>query len=97
VISLGTFRSAVPGQTDQRHEAAGQTSAHAADRVFALPVLAVGGEIYSGLVLDLSSLDLEQIGNALSDQTDYEHRWTSAGSTLNGSRLPDSSVASTWR
>jgi hypothetical protein len=32
-------------------------------------------EIYSGLVLDLSSLDLEEIGNALSDQTDYEHRW----------------------
>ena len=48
---------------------------NAADRVFALPVLAVGGEIYSGLVLDLSSLDLEEIGNALSDQTDYEHRW----------------------
>jgi hypothetical protein len=32
-------------------------------------------EIYSGLVLDLSSLDLEEIGNALADQTDYEHRW----------------------
>jgi hypothetical protein len=31
--------------------------------------------IYSGLVLDLSSLDLEEIGNALADQTDYEHRW----------------------
>jgi Uncharacterised protein family (UPF0158) len=27
------------------------------------------------LVLDLSSLDLEEIGNALADQTDYEHRW----------------------
>jgi Uncharacterised protein family (UPF0158) len=26
-------------------------------------------------VLDLSSLDLEDIGNALADQTDYEHRW----------------------
>ena len=26
-------------------------------------------------MLDLSSLDLEEIGNALSDQTDYEHRW----------------------
>jgi hypothetical protein len=33
------------------------------------------GEIYSGLVLDLSGLDLEEIGNALADQTDYEHRW----------------------
>ena len=26
-------------------------------------------------MLDLSSLDLEEIANALSDQTDYEHRW----------------------
>jgi hypothetical protein len=33
------------------------------------------GEIYSGLVLDLSDLDLEEIGNALADQTDYERRW----------------------
>ncbi len=30
---------------------------------------------YSGLVLDLSSLELEEIANALADQTDYEHRW----------------------
>jgi hypothetical protein len=33
------------------------------------------GRAYAGLVLDLSSLDLEEIANALSDQTDYEHRW----------------------
>ncbi len=26
-------------------------------------------------MLDLSSLDLEEIGNALADQTDCEHRW----------------------
>jgi hypothetical protein len=26
-------------------------------------------------MLDLGSLDLEEIGNALADQTDYEHRW----------------------
>jgi len=26
-------------------------------------------------VLELSSLDLEQIAEALADQTDYEHRW----------------------
>jgi Uncharacterised protein family (UPF0158) len=26
-------------------------------------------------VLDLSSLELEDIANALADQTDYEHRW----------------------
>jgi Uncharacterised protein family (UPF0158) len=35
----------------------------------------VGGGTYSGLVLDLSNLDLEEIANALSDQTGYEHRW----------------------
>ena len=38
-------------------------------------VLRGHGEIYSGLVLDLSDLDLEEIGNALADQTDYEHQW----------------------
>jgi Uncharacterised protein family (UPF0158) len=27
------------------------------------------------LVLELSGLDLEEIASALSDQTDYEHRW----------------------
>jgi hypothetical protein len=27
------------------------------------------------MLLDLSGLDLEEIGNALADQTDYEHRW----------------------
>ena len=26
-------------------------------------------------MLDLSSFDLEEIGNVLADQTDYEHRW----------------------
>jgi hypothetical protein len=31
--------------------------------------------IYPGLVLDLSSLDLEDIGNALADRTDDEHWW----------------------
>jgi hypothetical protein len=31
--------------------------------------------IYPGPVLELSSLDLEQIAEALADQTDYEHRW----------------------
>lgn len=47
----------------------------AAGRAFDPPVLAIGRGIYSGLVLDLSSLDLEEIGNALADQIDYEHRW----------------------
>ena len=43
-----------------------------------VPLLQTGsgrGGIYSGLVLDLSNLDLEEIANALADQTDYEHRW----------------------
>jgi hypothetical protein len=26
-------------------------------------------------VLDLNSIDLEEIANALADQTDYEHHW----------------------
>ena len=30
---------------------------------------------FPGLGLDLSSLDLEEIANALADQTDYEHHW----------------------
>jgi hypothetical protein len=34
-----------------------------------------GEGIYPGPVLDLSSLDLEEIAHALADQTDYEHRW----------------------
>jgi hypothetical protein len=30
---------------------------------------------YSGVVLDLSSVDLSGIADALADQTDYEHQW----------------------
>jgi hypothetical protein len=37
--------------------------------------LAGGGQIYAGLVLDLSRLDLEEIASALADQAAYEHRW----------------------
>ena len=33
------------------------------------------GETYPGRVLDLSTIDLEEIANALADQTDYEHYW----------------------
>ena len=33
------------------------------------------GETYPGRVLDLSNIDLEEIANALADQTDYEHHW----------------------
>jgi len=32
------------------------------------------GGTYSGLVLELNDLDLEEIAGALADQTDYEHR-----------------------
>jgi hypothetical protein len=39
------------------------------------PSVLAAGRIYSGLVLDLSSLDLKEIAGALADQTDYEHRW----------------------
>jgi len=48
--------------------------ASAAGRAFRY-LSAGSGEIYPGLVLDLSSLDLEEIANALADQTDYEHHW----------------------
>jgi hypothetical protein len=34
-----------------------------------------GNRIYPGLVLELSSLNLGEIAEALPDQTDYEHRW----------------------
>jgi hypothetical protein len=40
----------------------------------AMNVRTCHGEIYSGLV-NLSGLNLEEIGSALADQTDYEHRW----------------------
>jgi hypothetical protein len=34
-----------------------------------------GSSKYPDSVLDLSSLDLDEIATALADQTDYEHRW----------------------
>jgi hypothetical protein len=43
---------------------------HAATRV---PVLST--DTYLGRALDLSAVDLEEIANALSDETDYEHHW----------------------
>ena len=30
---------------------------------------------YAGWVLDLDSIDVEEIATALADQTDYDHRW----------------------
>jgi len=33
------------------------------------------GGTYPGVVLDLSSIDLEEVADALADQTDYEHHW----------------------
>jgi hypothetical protein len=32
-------------------------------------------EAYAELMLDLGKLDVDEIATALSDQTDYEHRW----------------------
>ena len=34
-----------------------------------------GPDVYPGAVLELSSLDLEEIADALADQTDYDHAW----------------------
>ena len=47
----------------------------AACRVSPGSALAVAAGIYPGSVLDLNSVDLDEIANALADQTDYEHRW----------------------
>jgi len=33
------------------------------------------GSVYPGPVLALGNVDLDEIANALADQTDYEHRW----------------------
>jgi Uncharacterised protein family (UPF0158) len=33
------------------------------------------GSVCPGLVLALGNVDLDEIANALADQTDYEHRW----------------------
>jgi Uncharacterised protein family (UPF0158) len=45
-----------------------------ASRIAASALVVRAGDL-SGPVLELSSLDLEEIANALADQTDYEHRW----------------------
>jgi len=47
---------------------------HAAGRAFRI-WSAASREIYLGLVLDLSSIDLEDIATALADHDDYEHHW----------------------
>jgi hypothetical protein len=33
------------------------------------------GIAYAEMMLDLAEVDVDEIANALSDQTDYEHRW----------------------
>lgn len=49
-------------------------TAHAAGRAFR--ALSGGSQdAYPGLVLDLGSIDLEEIASALSDQNDCEHCW----------------------
>ena len=47
----------------------------AAGRAFRCLSAGRGRGIYSGLVLELSSLDLEEIASAMADQADCEHRW----------------------
>ena len=44
-------------------------------RLPAINVRACNREIYCGLVLDLSSLNLADIADALADQGNYEHVW----------------------
>ena len=46
-----------------------------------MPPTALSARDYCGLVLDLSSLDLEEIAAALADQIDYEHRWLISSET----------------
>jgi hypothetical protein len=44
-------------------------------------------------VLDLSSIDLEEIASALADQTDYEHQWLinpETGEIASGRPAPES-------
>ena len=48
--------------------------AHAAGRVSHASA-SRGSRVYPSLALELSSLDLGEIAEALADQTDYEHRW----------------------
>lgn len=39
------------------------------------PASTLGVWIYPERVLDLNRLDVDEVATALSDQTDYEHRW----------------------
>ena len=44
-------------------------------RPMASQTRSAGLEFYAEMVLDLDSIDVEEIATALADQTDYEHRW----------------------
>jgi hypothetical protein len=51
-------------------------AADSVERDAAIPHLPQPGTgIYAEWVLDLAKLDVDEIATALSDQTDYEHRW----------------------
>jgi len=57
---------------DLRHTAACWAASH--DTViWAFQVVALG--FYPDYMLDLGAIDVEEIATALSDQTDYDHRW----------------------
>ena len=72
--SLISHDSARLGRRPVAHNAGHPAAFSSAGRAFWSLSAGIGGS-YPGLVLDLSSLDLEEIANALADQTDYEHRW----------------------
>jgi len=52
-----------------------RTHSCAAGRASLLQGSQSGVAVYSGRVLELSNLGLEELANALADQTDYEQRW----------------------
>ena len=63
-----------------RRDRIGGSSRRARAAVRARPPLTASASVaeprlYPGAVLELGSLDLEEIANALADQSGYEHRW----------------------
>jgi hypothetical protein len=47
-------------------------------------------------VLDLSSIDLEEIASALSDQNDYEHHWLINPDSTDTQILPCPEARNCW-
>ena len=70
VVRIATHDRMLRPLTRTRRPATAASTSHSD-----LPRLVPGAGDYGGPVLDLSSLDLEDIATALVDQTDDEHRW----------------------